>query len=245
MFENSTSTMSTQQESHNESIECKICYTFPTKQTFMDCGECAKRICTDCFTRLDRFLCPYCRHSYVGQFEDEEDDETDDETEFYYDHEMGYDVIVENEHELPTDDLLLPNTTPNLNRQNAFIRVPIPMYMLPRVAYRPATERNIDNLPVQINRSDIPPDESTEQDEVETYDDTRYTDQDRYYNRNVYEETMETPDILQEFRESLRGRNRRSIRREAYSYVDAYIEGALNLQELADVLVHAKDLYRQ
>jgi uncharacterized paraquat-inducible protein A len=48
-------------------IECEICYTTPEKQTFVDCGNCTNKICTDCFSKLQNLKCPYCRHRYHTQ----------------------------------------------------------------------------------------------------------------------------------------------------------------------------------
>lgn len=51
--------------------ECRICYF--EKQTFMDCGQCTKRICTDCFSKLSQMQCPYCRNPYLSSLDDEEE----------------------------------------------------------------------------------------------------------------------------------------------------------------------------
>jgi hypothetical protein len=56
-------------------IDCGICYTTPGKQTFVDCGECTNKVCTECFSRLRNLKCPYCRHKYHnGNFEQPEDE---------------------------------------------------------------------------------------------------------------------------------------------------------------------------
>lgn len=33
----------------------------------MDCSECRKRVCTDCFRRLSQLKCPFCRSWYTNQ----------------------------------------------------------------------------------------------------------------------------------------------------------------------------------
>lgn len=78
-------------------IECKICCTIPDKQTFVDCEECLKKVCTTCFSRLNRLKCPYCRHSYSN----------------YYDHDMVHDDMM--------GDDFIP-VPPQLVRQNAYDR---------------------------------------------------------------------------------------------------------------------------
>lgn len=35
----------------------------------MDCGECSKKICTDCFSNLVNLQCPFCRHYYHNKYQ--------------------------------------------------------------------------------------------------------------------------------------------------------------------------------
>lgn len=44
---------------------CPICLSVPSPPTFIDCGQCLKRICTGCFSNLRALECPYCRHAYT------------------------------------------------------------------------------------------------------------------------------------------------------------------------------------
>lgn len=95
-------------EIHPTKIECRICYTFPEKQTFMDCGECTKKICTDCFSKLRRLKCPHCRHKYHTK-----DIFYNDSDDLFIPLNISFPNVSS---ELSTD---LPSDPPVLERQNA------------------------------------------------------------------------------------------------------------------------------
>jgi len=91
-----------------ERIECRICYTIPDKQTFIDCGECRKKVCTDCFSRLERLQCPYCRNNYHNNnYNNDYDDNYDDN---YDDDKVDVDENLEVDmfHEMSFDDAMEP-----------------------------------------------------------------------------------------------------------------------------------------
>jgi hypothetical protein len=45
-------------------MECPICYTTPSKNTYMTCKQCCKQICCDCFYLLTKLECPLCKQAY-------------------------------------------------------------------------------------------------------------------------------------------------------------------------------------
>lgn len=54
---------------------CDICCDMKT--TFIDCSQCMKKICTDCFSSLRALQCPHCRNPYhpgMDSFEEDEDE---------------------------------------------------------------------------------------------------------------------------------------------------------------------------
>jgi len=67
--------------------ECRICYT--VQQTFTDCAQCLKKVCSTCFSKLRRLQCPYCRHEYMEDIvysDDEKEDLQFDDEEFIFPH---------------------------------------------------------------------------------------------------------------------------------------------------------------
>jgi hypothetical protein len=42
--------------------DCAICYE--TKTDFIHCGQCVNEVCVDCFSRLPREECPFCKYVF-------------------------------------------------------------------------------------------------------------------------------------------------------------------------------------
>lgn len=50
---------------------CEICYK--EQSAFMDCAQCTKRTCAECFSNLTQLKCPFCRHVYNDKVGGEDD----------------------------------------------------------------------------------------------------------------------------------------------------------------------------
>lgn len=51
-------------QENRQTIECKICYEL--KYAFIDCYKCFKKICTDCFGKINQQKkCPFCRTCFI------------------------------------------------------------------------------------------------------------------------------------------------------------------------------------
>ncbi len=68
---------------------CDICYC--DRHTFTGCLRCYKSICTDCFRRLTKHNCPFCRYMYYEK-EYKKEYETKYETEYTTEYETEYET---------------------------------------------------------------------------------------------------------------------------------------------------------
>lgn len=49
-------------------IDCPICYN--SDYEFVDCNICNNSLCMDCFYRLKKPCCPFCRTFFKNEYED-------------------------------------------------------------------------------------------------------------------------------------------------------------------------------
>ena len=53
-----------QWEEKEDNRECGVCYELKIDNSAIDCKECHNKLCPDCFGRLRRKKCPFCRTFY-------------------------------------------------------------------------------------------------------------------------------------------------------------------------------------
>jgi hypothetical protein len=106
-------------------MECPICYTTPSRDTYMTCKQCCKKICCDCFYLLRKLECPLCKQAYhrTGERPQEQKEERKRDDEVRNDDVIVIEDSDEEDSDADDDDDddsdNVPSSPPRLIRQNA------------------------------------------------------------------------------------------------------------------------------